>query len=266
VVLIPIRSNDSVMGLIHLADPRENMVPPHLVDAMERASGLMGSAIQRTLAETELHAALAEKTLLLREVHHRVKNNLAAIIGLLDLQRRSTGDIPTPAVLGGLADRIKSMALVHEHLYRNADLAHIDFEQYLKALISHLSSSLGTRSSLHCTVSAIEVEMGLDVAIPCGMIVNELVTNAIRHAFPAGSPRPGTSRCELTVSMTRDGATYTLIVADNGVGLPSDFDWATAKSLGLRLVRMLGEHQLGARVAVDGSNGTRVELKFDARK
>jgi len=219
----------------------------------------------RKRAEEALQASLAEKEVLLREVHHRVKNSLAAVIGLLALQRQAIDNSTVTAVLEDLSSRIKAMALVHERLYRSENLSRIAIQDYLKALISHLRTSFGSRGNIRCTIAADGIEMDLDTAVPCGMIVNELITNSLKHGFPGDKPRPGASHCELTVSMEWDGTTYTLVVADNGVGVPADLDWVATKSLGLRLVRMLGQHQLQGHIELDRTNGTRFTLTFGSR-
>jgi two-component sensor histidine kinase len=219
----------------------------------------------RKRAEEALQASLAEKEVLLREVHHRVKNSLAAVIGLLALQRQVIDNSTVTAVLEDLSGRIKAMALVHERLYRSENLSRIAIQDYLKALISHLRTSFGSRGNIRCTIAADGIEMDLDTAVPCGMIVNELITNSLKHGFPGDKPRPGASHCELTVSMEWDGTTYTLVVADNGVGVPADLDWVATKSLGLRLVRMLGQHQLQGHIELDRTNGTRFTLTFGSR-
>jgi two-component sensor histidine kinase len=220
---------------------------------------------ERKRAETLLKASLAEKEVLLREVHHRVKNNLASIIGLLDLQKDKVADEVALASLKELADRILSMALVHERLYRSDDLSRIDFQGYINDLTSHLLNSYGTCSLTRCIVEATGVEMGLEMAIPTGLIINELVTNAMKHAFPRGEPGPGSEGCEILVAMQKVEDAYTLTVADNGVGLPPDLDWRTCPSLGLRLVSMLGEHQLGGQLHLEHSEGTRFVLRFKDR-
>jgi PAS domain S-box-containing protein len=220
---------------------------------------------ERKRAETSLQASLAEKEVLLREVHHRVKNNLASIIGLLDLQKAKITDEAALASLTELADRILSMAFVHESLYRSDDMARIDFQEYLKDLTSHLQHSYGVQTNTRCNVDATGVKIGLDMAIPIGLIINELVTNAMKHAFPKGEPRPGAEGCEILVTMRKDEDTCTLTVADNGVGLPPDLDWRTHSSLGLRLVSMLGEHQLRGQIQLDQSEGTRFVLRFKDR-
>jgi len=211
--------------------------------------------------EERLTTALAEKDVLLREIHHRVKNNLAAIISLLDMQRRMLKDPQGRDILAELSGRIRSMSLIHEKLYRADNLARIDFQQYLQSLISHLRTSYGS-PGIQCQTEAQGVVLPLDFAVPCGMIVNELVTNALKYAFPHGQPAPGKDACRIRVEMRLDDGHYKLTVIDNGVGLPSGFDWSSATTLGMVLVRMLGGHQLGGNYAVDQRNGLRFTLTF----
>jgi two-component sensor histidine kinase len=216
----------------------------------------------RKEAEDALRISLAEKEVLLKEVHHRVKNNLAAIMGLVDLQEQALDNQAARTALAELSARIRSMALVHEQLYQSENLSRIDFQSYLESLISHLRSSYERFGGIHVSVAAEGVEMGLDNAVPCGLLITELITNAYKYAFPAGRPRPGTGGCEIAVSAAWDGATYTLTVADNGVGLPKDLDWTNTKTLGLLLVKMLGQHQLQGTIEVDRTLGTTFRLQF----
>jgi len=220
---------------------------------------------ERKQTEEHLTVALAEREVLLREVHHRVKNNLAAIIGLMDMQRGILDDPAERGVLAELSDRIRSMSLVHEKLYRAESLANIDFHDYIQALVSHLRTSFGS-PRIQCEVDAKGVEMPLDLAVPCGMIINELITNALKYAFPQRCPSPGNKTCRIRVTAGCDHGAYTLTVADNGVGIPPGYDWTKAKTLGLLLVRMLGQHQLGGSFELDSSGGTRFSLTFTARK
>ncbi|MCX6028488.1 MAG: PAS domain S-box protein [Chloroflexi bacterium] len=217
---------------------------------------------ERKRAEEALRASLAEKEVLLKEVHHRVKNNLASIIGLLGLQRETVADPAAVARFRELEGRIRAMALVHETLYHTESLARIDLQHYLETLIAQLRAALAPYGDVRFSVAAAGVEMGLDTAVPCGLILNELITNALKYAFPGGQPRPGEQACEITVSAEWDGGVYTLTVADNGVGLPADLDWATTKTLGLRLVRLLADHQLGGNIEIDRAGGTRLVLQF----
>ncbi len=220
---------------------------------------------ERKSQEQQLADALREKEVLLREVHHRVKNNLAAIISLMDMQRRKIDDAHGQNILTELSNRIRTMSLVHEKLYRADSLASIDFQDYTQALISHLRTTFGSPGII-CQVDAPGITIPLDLASPCGLIVNELVTNALKYAFPEGKPRPGNSDCRIMVCLNRENATYTLTVADNGIGLPTGFDWTKTQTLGMILVRMLGQHQLRGQYVVDENNGTSFTLTFTNRK
>ena len=220
---------------------------------------------ERKSQEQQLADALREKEVLLREVHHRVKNNLAAIISLMDMQRRNIDDAHGQNILTELSNRIRTMSLVHEKLYRADSLASIDFQDYTQALISHLRTTFGSPGII-CQVDAPGITIPLDLASPCGLIVNELVTNALKYAFPEGKPRPGNSDCRIMVCLNRENATYTLTVADNGIGLPTGFDWTKTQTLGMILVRMLGQHQLRGQYVVDENNGTSFTLTFTNRK
>lgn len=239
-----------------------------LRDANGRVLRMAGSETditERKRADEALRTSLAEKEVLLKEVHHRVKNNLAAIMGLLALEGQALNDGPARTALAELSTRIRSMALVHEQLYRSEDLSRIKFKDYLEALIAHLRLSYECFGNIHVGVTAAGVVMGLDNAVPCGLLITELVTNAFKYAFPEGRPRPGACRCEIAVSAEWDGAAYLLSVADNGVGLPAEMDWRNTKTLGLVLVRMLGQHQLQGRIELDRDCGTAFRLRFSPK-
>ena len=212
-----------------------------------------------------LRASLSEKEVLLREVHHRVKNNLAALGGLIQMQMRDVKSSATVTVLTDLDARIRSMAIIHEMFHQSENLARIDFHDYLEKLISHVRMSFGPRSDIRFHVAAKGAEMVLADAMPCGLLVNELITNAIKHAFPATYSRSRLDGCEISVTAECDDGCYTLAVADNGVGLPADMDWMTTSTLGLHLVRMLGQHQLGGVLELDRAGGTRFVLKFKSK-
>jgi two-component sensor histidine kinase len=232
---------------------------------LSRMEDLKREIAERKRVEVALKASLAEKEMLLGEIHHRVKNNMAAIIGLLNLQKKVIDDEAALAFLQNISDRILSMALVHERLYRSENMARIDFQGYLDDLISHLLHSYGVQSGIRCRVEAAGVELGLDTAIPAGLVINELVTNALKYAFPMGVSGSGAEGCEILIKIQDNKEICTLSVADNGVGLPPDLDWRSCSSLGLHLVRMLGEHQLRGDLHLDRSEGTRFELSFPDR-
>ena len=221
---------------------------------------------RRKQSEALLKTALSDKDVLLREVHHRVKNNLAVITGLLNLQRRALQDPASRTVLQDLTTRIQSMSLVHEQLYRAENLSSIGFQDYLETLVAQLVASLGRKTNVDCRVVTNGLQLSLETAIPCGLIVNELLTNALKHAFPAGRPRDGAERCIIEISLRQHESALILAVADNGLGLPEDAELAMSKSLGLRLVQTIGQHQLGGQVALDRSQGTRVTLTFQPKQ
>lgn len=217
-------------------------------------------------SEVALKSSLAEKEVLLKEVHHRVKNNLAAIMGLVEMQGAVLEDVTARTAMAELSVRIRSMSLVHEQLYHSDNLARIDFQEYLETLISHLRLSYDHTGGIDVSVAAAGVAMSLDNAVPCGLLITELTTNAFKYAFPGGQPRSGANRCEIAVRGTWDGTAYSLEVADNGVGLPQGFDWTTTETLGLTLVGMLGEHQLQGKIEFDGNNGTTFRLRFAPKR
>jgi PAS domain S-box-containing protein len=210
---------------------------------------------ERREAEERLRRSLHEKEILLKEVHHRVKNNLQIVSSLLHLQE---GDMEGPnRNLRESQNRIRSMALIHEHLYQSRDLANIDFSAYLQELVNNLLSSYGSRSErIHAEVDVLTCPLSLDTAIPCGMIVNELVANALEHAFDADG---GT----LWVSYRPENGRHELRVADDGRGLPPEFDLEGSDSLGLRLVSALTA-QLGGELAYESSHErTQFTLRFE---
>ncbi len=219
---------------------------------------------ERKTAVEALRSSLEEKEVLLREVHHRVKNNLASVIGLINLQR-STMEETKSVFMKELECRISSMALVHKTLYNSADLRRISIQDYLSEMIQYLRDAYDPERRIRIDFDANGLALGIDSAIPCGLIVNELITNALKYAFPEKIVPLGEGQCAIAISIREDTEGCTLTVSDNGVGLPTDFDWTNTKTLGMRLIRMLGQHQLGARIRVDGERGTTFTLRFDPR-
>ena len=215
----------------------------------------------RKLAEERIKAALAEEEVLLREIHHRVKNNLQVIASLISLQADSLGDDRLRAVFGDLRDRVRTMGLVHEKLYQTGNLARLDFADYTTSLLQYLWRALGvTVDRVRLNLELAPVPMPIDTALHCGLILNELVSNALKHAFPAG--RSG----EITVSLAHVPATgaVNLRVRDNGAGLPAGLDWQTTESLGLRLVHLL-TGQLRGTVEIGTGIGTEFCINFSIK-
>jgi len=211
-------------------------------------------------AEDRLVASLREKELLLKEVHHRVKNNLQVISSLLNLQAREIRDPDTAELFRESQGRIRSMALIHEQLYRSNDLAGIDFAAYIQDLVRHLEQGLGNEAApirFHLNIEPLP--MSLDMAIPCGMIVNELVSNARKHAFPNGEPG------EIRVEFTRQSAGYCLTVADNGVGIQEEIATADSRSLGLKVVQAL-TRQIRGKLDIRHGEGATFVISFNPEK
>ena len=213
---------------------------------------------ERRRTESELRQSLAEKEALLKEVHHRVKNNLQIISSLLNLQGSELEDPLTERRFRESQNRIRSMALIHELLYRSENLDRIDFAEYLDQLVHHVVRSYGPAGQAVRPELSVEPEaMSLDCAIPCGLIVTELVANAVEHAFPEGGG-------SVAVGFRTENGRHRLSVADDGVGLPAGIDPRRSDSLGLKLVAALAG-QLGGELEVAVDRGTEFTVVYDPR-
>jgi two-component sensor histidine kinase len=219
--------------------------------------------VEKALWESKerIRASLEEKEVLLKEIHHRVKNNMQVISSLISLQANELENPGMTAVLKDVTHRVRSMALVHEKLYQSADLARIEFEKYTQSLLNYLWRAHGIAASgVRLSLDLEPVSLSVNVAVPCGLILNELVSNALKHAFV------GRDDGEVAVSL-HGGAQgqVRLCVRDNGTGLSAGFDWRHAQTLGLRLVQMLAG-QLCAKVEVSNDSGTLFMITFGGSK
>lgn len=214
---------------------------------------------ERKHAEEELRGSLREKEALLKEIHHRVKNNLQLVTSLLSLQAAQGKDAAAGDILAECRDRVRTMALVHENLYRAGNLASVPLASHVESLCAHLVCSYGAASQrIELDTHVEDVQLGLDRAIPCGLIINELVSNALKHAFPDG--RAG--RVSVAIHALPDRK-YAMVVSDNGIGLPPEVDPFRAESMGLQLLNDLTE-QLEGTLSVDRAGGTTFTIRFDA--
>jgi PAS domain S-box-containing protein len=225
---------------------------------------------ERKEADEQIKAALREKEVLLREVHHRVKNNLQVISSLLSLQSDSIHDPQTLQMFNETQSRVRSMSLVHEGLYQSKDLARINFAEYIQKLTASLVHAFGINPYVDLAIEIEDVYLGVDTAIPCGLIINELVSNALKYAFPArrqgkiwvslveGSQWHITGRAVLP-------KTYTLTVRDNGIGFPGELNFGSTETLGLQLVNILTK-QLNGSIQMDVEAGTTFTITFVERK
>jgi two-component sensor histidine kinase len=204
----------------------------------------------RINAEKQLTKTVGEKEVLLREVHHRVKNNLQIIISLLNLQSRYITDEGTLSAFRESQNRIKAMALVHEKLYQSTDVSKINLDNYIRFLSDNLFQFFGMKGKgVTFTTDIHDISLAIDTAIPIGLMINELISNSLKYAFPDG--RKG----EISIAIYRQDTTLTVMYKDNGIGIPDDFDWRNARSLGLRLVISLVE-QLEGTIELDQTTGT----------
>ncbi len=214
-------------------------------------------AIERKRAEEQIKASLQEKEILLKEIHHRVKNNLAIISELFELQSGAVQTQQYHDLLESSKNRIKSMALIHETLYQSEHFSEIDSAEYIDNLINHLTMAFtGRGKPIEFKVEVENIPMDIDTAIPCGLIINELVTNAVKHAFPNNE----TGEISIVLRSGPEGQ-VTLEVADNGIGLPQHVDIEKVSSIGLQLVDILAR-QLDATIDIQRSNGTRYIISF----
>jgi two-component sensor histidine kinase/CHASE2 domain-containing sensor protein len=210
-----------------------------------------------TRANGVLKGLLEEKDVLLKEIHHRVKNNLQVISSLLNLQSNAIDDASMRQVFAESRNRVRSMALIHEKLYQSGDLSRIDFEDYLRALTTGLQTSFGGRSTAVRILVEVEgIKLSVDSAVPCGLIVNELVTNCFKYAF--GDGRSG----EIHIGLRRsEPSRLQLVVSDNGIGFPKSLDFRNTESLGMQIVTTLTE-QLEGTITLRNGVGTTFEIQF----
>jgi len=215
---------------------------------------------ERKQAEETIKASLKEKEVLLREVYHRVKNNLQVIASLLNLQAASLKDPQITAMFRESQNRVKAMALVHEKLYQSQDLANVDFKVYIQNLVLRLLRSYGVLADMIAVNIVVEnVSLSLDTAIPCGLLINELVSNVLKHAFPR-LDRSKDGKGELTIRLRPLGQdTYELIVRDNGIGMPPEADMAHPETFGLKLIAMLAK-QLRGTLECRRNGGTEMRI------
>lgn len=207
-------------------------------------------------SEERLRASLAEKVVLLKEIHHRVKNNMQVISSLVELQADQVDDETMRGFFRDVVARVRSMAMVHEKLYHSQDLAHVNFADYAESLLNDLWRAQGPAATGVALNMALEpVLLSVTEAVPCGLMLNELFTNALKHAFA------GRRSGEVHVSLRREQSTVVLAVKDDGIGLPAGLDLTRARSLGLRLIQMLAR-QLQAAVEVRNDTGTTFIITF----
>lgn len=236
-----------------LEDYRKNL--ERIVE--ERTEALQKEIAENKAIQVDLANSLNEKELLIKEVHHRVKNNMQVISSLLSIQAEGAEDEVYSDMLNESQQRIKSMALIHETLYQSKDLLRIDFQEYIETLTSSLSRSYSVPGvSVQVDVNVENVLLDLETAVPCGLVINELVSNSLKHAFH-GKQGIGV----IDIDFVTNDCSYDLRIADNGIGLPDDFDPTKSISMGMEIVSILTK-QLEGELSSHNNNGAVFEIKF----
>jgi two-component system, sensor histidine kinase PdtaS len=237
--------------------PVEISLSPLKTDAGELFLAAIRDITDRKRADEKVRASLHEKEVLLKEIHHRVKNNLQVTSSMLRLQSATIRDPAAREMFAESQNRIRSMALVHEKLYRSSDLSRVDLADYANDLAKLLFRSFGVdRERIAFELEAEPLFLSIETAVPCGLILNELLSNCLKHAFPAG--RGGT----IWVGIEAEGDGHLSVwVKDDGVGMPREVDVGGADTLGLQLVKTLVD-QLQAQLEVDRAGGTGVRIRF----
>ena len=211
---------------------------------------------ERKQTEEYIKKSLREKEVLLAEIHHRVKNNLAVITGLLELQSYATDDVNSQQVLKESRMRVHSIALVHEKLYNNENLSEIEMGPYLKELVNSLSNALNTSfTNIHISFEVDDINLIITQAIPCGLLINEVVTNCFKHAFAEKNEG------NVDIEFKEDGKYLTLSIKDDGVGIDTVNYSKLSPSLGMKLIRTLSK-QLQAQTEIRVNEGTTYHFRF----
>jgi two-component sensor histidine kinase len=210
--------------------------------------------------ENNLIASLKEKDILLREIHHRVKNNMQIISSLLNLQTKYVDDQEAINVLKESQNRVKSMAIIHEKLYQSKNLTKINFVDYIQSLVLNLFYSYNIQEDQIKPILEIEnIHLNMETAVPCGLIISELISNSLKYAFP------NEMKGEIIVSLKSDKDNYQLCISDNGIGLPESIGFDDLETLGLLLVNILTE-QIDGKIAIRRDQGTQYKITFKEQK
>lgn len=252
---VPLRINDEVIGSIGLGNKEEGYDSKDL-QTLERLSIAISESLMRKRAENSLKVALVEKKMLLKEIHHRVKNNLMIISSLLNLQSGYIKDKESQDIFKESQNRARSMAIIHERLYQSTDLKRIDFGDYIHSLSTELFHTYEVDPGLvKLKINVEDIFLDINTAIPLGLIVNELVTNSLKHAFPKGK------KGEINVDFHPKDDHYEFTVKDNGIGFPEDIDFQNTDSLGLQIVNSL-TNQIDGEIKLNRNNGTKFKITF----
>jgi PAS domain S-box-containing protein len=219
------------------------------------------SSIKNT--EEKYKSSLHEKELILRELHHRVKNNMQIISSLLSLQAKSLKDERDLEIFKSSQSRVKSMALIHEKLYDSPDFSHINLADYIQSLVEELYDTYYIRADkIHLKINILDIKLNMETSIPLGLLINEIVSNSLKYAFPENE---NFENPELVIELKKEKNDYILMIMDNGIGVPDKFDLDKSESLGMLLINSLTD-QIDGELKLDTSHGTKFTIKFGKQK
>jgi PAS domain S-box-containing protein len=251
----PLFSKDKIIGSLNIGSKKRHFFTTEEKETMQVIGREIGTAISKMIAENQIKDSLEEKEVLLREIHHRVKNNMQIISSLLSLQSAYLNNKQLQDILKESQNRVKSMALIHEKLYQSEGLAKINFSEYIRNLTYDLFSSYATDTNIKLNLEIPELSLDIDTAIPCGLIINEIVTNSLKYAFPDAIEG------NISINLKTEDEKIILSITDDGVGLSENFDLKKTKTLGLRLVKTL-VRQIDGSLELHRNNGTEFDIKF----
>jgi len=257
-----IDSFNEMLSKIEMSDNALKHISKELQNQTEQ---LKKELKERKKAENKIKKSLSEKEILLQEIHHRVKNNLQIISSLLKLQIRDISDCSILTLFQDCHNRVKTMGLIHEQLYQSNDLSNINFEEYVRSLTSYLFQIYRQKAAnVNIHIDVDNTRFGIDTAIPCGLIINEVISNSLKYAFPDNKK----GKIDILLSNNRqktdksnNGHKYKLVIRDNGIGLPRSIDFRTADTLGLKLINAL-TNQLHGNVSLRRRTGTIFTIFF----
>jgi PAS domain S-box-containing protein len=253
---VAIQAGGETVGVMNILSRPPDILGEDVITLVSAIGLQVGWAIRNAQFYEKLKTSVTEKEILLREIHHRVKNNMAIISALLQLQARHSNDDNIDLIFRDSQNRISSMALVHEKLYQTQDFSTIDLREYVEDLVRHLLHTYGKKEGdIGLVLSIDDINLNIDTMIPCGLIINELVSNSIKYAFK------GVERPEISISLNADDTQATLIFSDNGIGIPEHIDFQSSETLGLKIVNMLAT-QLKGTAELNRGGGTRFTINF----
>lgn len=262
-IALPIMADGAVIGAFSIYSTVPSYFNEEEIRLLSEVTGDIGFAIEKIRAgeqlkndEVAMRQLLSHREILMKELHHRVKNNLGVVSGLLSLERERINDELSRSILTDARSRISSIMGIYERLYLSDDLTHIDLNLYIADLASSILDTYTTdRGRISLSTELADIRIETRRAVPLGLILNELMTNALKYAYP------GDAAGKISVRLHAEGTSACLHVADSGAGLPPGFDPYTTGSMGFMLVRMLAE-QIGGTFCIDGSDGTRINITF----